>query len=107
MSIAVTSLKIESVFRKSPATRVRRLICVLRVSHALEVRSRFLLCSGKLKTSSPSGMAVSIQLLSSGALFSYFRTRAPSLASACSRVSALKTVRMSAATVSRMSSLGT
>jgi len=28
MSIAVTSLKIESVFGKSPATRVRRLICV-------------------------------------------------------------------------------
>ena len=50
MSLVVTSLKIESVFGKSPATRVRRLIWVLSVSQALEVGSRFLLCSGRLKT---------------------------------------------------------
>jgi asparagine synthase (glutamine-hydrolysing) len=57
MSIAVVSLKIESVFGKSPATRVRRLICVLSVSQALEVRRRFRLCSGRAKIWSPSGIA--------------------------------------------------
>ena len=107
MSIAVVSLKIESVFGKSPATRVRRLICVLSVSQALEVRRRFRLCSGRAKIWSPSGIAVCIQLLKSGALLLYFSMSASSLASACSRVSALKTERMSAPTGSRMSSLGT
>jgi hypothetical protein len=57
MSIAVTSLKIESVFGKSPATRVRRLICEFSVSHAFDVLRRFLLISDRLKTWSPSGMA--------------------------------------------------
>ena len=58
MRMAVTSRRIEFVFGKSPATLVRRLICVLSVSLILEVRNRFRLCSGRLKTVSPSGSAV-------------------------------------------------
>ena len=69
MRMAVTSLRIESVFGKSPATFVRRFICVLRASHMLDVRRRLRLCSGRLKTVRPSGIAESIQALRPGAVF--------------------------------------
>ena len=56
-SVVMKSLNIESVFGKSPATRVRRLIWLLRVSLALHVLTRLRLCLGRLKTSRPSGIA--------------------------------------------------
>ena len=107
MRMAVTSLRIESVFGKSPATFVRRFICVLRVSHMLDVRRRFRLCSGRLKMVNPSGIAESIQALRRGAVLAYFSMSRLRRSSARARESALKIVRMSEATASRISTFGT
>ena len=72
------------------------MICELSVSHMLEVRRRFRLASGKLKTARPSGMFCSAQVASRGALFECALTKSASLASAWARSSALKMRRMSA-----------
>lgn len=105
MMMAVTRRRIESVFGKSPATLVLRLICVLSVSHMFEVLRRLRLCSGMERTARPSGMAFSIQWLKSVADFSYFAAMASRRSSACGRDSALKMLRISAATSSRSRAL--
>lgn len=90
MRMAVTSLRIEFVFGRSPATLVRRFICVLSVWLMFEVRKRLRLYLGRPKTVSPSGMAVSIHALSLGALLADFSTSTRRRSSARGSESALK-----------------
>ena len=68
MRTPVTRRSSEDSLGNRPTTRVRRLICVLSVSHMLEVRWRWRLASGMLKTVSPCGMFCSAQVASLGAV---------------------------------------
>ena len=101
------SARIELIFGESTATLVLRLIWSLRFSYILEERKRLRLCSGNLKMVSPSGMDCSIQWLRRGALFAYFCMRTGRRSSTKAIESALKRVRMSAVTDSRIWILGT
>jgi len=103
---AVTRRKSEDSPGNNPTTRVLRLICELSVSHLLEVRSRFLAASGKLKTMNPSGRLASPQAANCGALLAYSATKAANFSSAWARSSALKMRRMSSATFSSRSLVG-